>query len=103
MPTMYLLGAGASHAYTESTTGVRPPLASGFFRAYAELPISADHRIQIGSVVNHVRDTYGVPPEEFGGFDQDIEQFMTHLDIQLRYLSVAVGQRGGDAPIGRQA
>ena len=94
MSTVYLFGAGASYSYDASPTGVRPPLANGFFQAYANLQIAEDFDVKVGSIVTHVRDTYGIPLEEFGAFDQDIEQFMTHLDIQLRYLSRMMAQRG---------
>ena len=88
--TVYLLGAGASHSYGESPTGVRPPLARGFFESYSALAIAEDLEVRVGSTVNHVRDTYGLPPEGFGLFEQDIEQFMTHLDIQVRELAQMV-------------
>ena len=89
--TVYLLGAGASHSYGESPTGVRPPLARGFFESYSALAIAEDLEVRVGSTVNHVRDTYGLPPEGFGLFEQDIEQFMTHLDIQVRELAQVDG------------
>ena len=81
MDTIYLLGAGASHSYSESPTGVRPPVASGFFEAYSALDISEDFGVRVGAIVNHVRDTYGIMPEAFDSFDQDIELFMTHFDL----------------------
>ena len=87
MTTAYVLGAGASHAYEVSPTGVRPPFARGFFSAYHNLAISKDFEARVGDIVNHVRDVYGLPPERFGEFDQDVEQFMTHLDIQLRQMA----------------
>src|SRR5690606_20011783 len=67
---------------------------TGFFQAYTDLDISGDLEVGVGAILNHVRDTYGIPYEDFGGFDQDVEQFMTHLDIQLRYLAAMMNQRG---------
>jgi len=94
MTTVYVFGAGASHSYVQSPTGVRPPLARGFFAAYSELEISGDLEVRVGDIVNYVRDTYGLPPERFGEFDQDIESFMTVLDLTVRQLAAQI--QGGD-------
>ncbi|MGD0780758.1 MAG: hypothetical protein ABR954_08310 [Dehalococcoidales bacterium] len=88
MKTVYIFGAGASYAYDQSPTGVCPPLARGFFQAYKDLPISEDLEVRVGELINHVRDTYGLSYEKFNSFDQDIEKFMTHLDIQLRQMAL---------------
>lgn len=93
MSTVFILGAGASYGYMRSPTGLRPPLATGFFQSYANLLISEDFEVRVGDIVNHVRDTYGIPPEKFE-VDQDIEQFMTHLDLQLRHLAKIRGSGG---------
>jgi hypothetical protein len=85
--TVYIFGAGASYAYDQSPTGVRPPLARGFFKAYMDLPISEDLEVRVGDLVNHVRDIYGLTYHNFYRFNQDIEKFMTHLDIQVRQLA----------------
>lgn len=87
MGSVFIFGAGASASYSESPTGVRPPLASGFFNAYKQLPLSEDLHVAVGNLINHVRDTYGISWEFFDTFDQDIESFMTHLDLQLRQLA----------------
>ncbi len=87
MATVFLLGAGASHGYDQSPSGVLPPLAGGFFEAYSNLDIATDFDVRVGSVVNHARDTYGIHPAAFGTFNADIERFMTRLDIQLRKLA----------------
>ncbi|MBA7578018.1 hypothetical protein ES708_19874 [subsurface metagenome] len=50
--TVYILGAGASYAYDQSPTGVRPPLARGFFQAYKDLPISEDLDVRVGDLIN---------------------------------------------------
>ena len=87
MKTVYIFGAGASYAYEQSPMGVRPPLAKGFFQAYKDLPISEDLEVRVGDLINHVRDVYGLPYDEFNRFNQDIERFMTHLDIQVRQMA----------------
>lgn len=86
--TVYIFGAGASYAYAQSPTGVRPPLARGFFQAYKDLPISEDLDVRVGDLINHVRDVYGLSYDNFNRFNQDIEKFMTHLDIQVRQMAL---------------
>ena len=87
MKTAYIFGAGASHAYDQSPTRVCPPLARGFFRTYKDLAISNDLEVRVGDLLNHVRDTYGLSYDNFNRFNQDIETFMTHLDIQVRQMA----------------
>jgi hypothetical protein len=87
MKTAYIFGAGASYAYDQSPTRVCPPLARGFFQAYKDLPISEDLEVRVGDLLNHVRDTYGLSYDYFNRFNQDIETFMTHLDIQVRQMA----------------
>ena len=81
--TVYLLGAGASHGYAQSETGVRPPLATGLFEAYSQLDISGDMGVKVGWLVNYVRDMYGVPVERFGSFKMDAEAFMSSLESEV--------------------
>jgi hypothetical protein len=90
MATTYVLGAGASFAYRESRTGVRPPLARDFFRTYAELDISEDFHVRVGDIVNFVRDRYGIPRERFNEFNEDAEAFMTLVDGELNSLASQV-------------
>ena len=103
--TIYVFGAGASHAYDQSPTSVLPPLAKDFFQAYSQLEISADFEVRVGAVVNYVRDIFGIPQEDFGNFDQNIEQFMTQLDLQTRFLAtkMAEGERRFSCPPSRTA
>ena len=84
MPTTYILGAGASHSYDVSPTGVLPPLSKGFFRAYCDLDISGDVEVRVGDIVTYVRDEYGIPMGQFCTFNEDAEQFMTRLDRFVR-------------------
>jgi hypothetical protein len=80
---VYLLGAGASRGYDASPTGVRPPLATGLIAAYPALAVSGDIDVKVGTLVNYVRDYYGIPPAEFASFDMDAEQFMTDLRVRI--------------------
>ena len=69
MSAVFILGAGASYGYVRSPTGLRPPLATAFLQSYTNLPISEDFEVRVGSIVNHVRDTYGIPSAKFGMID----------------------------------
>ncbi len=91
---VYILGAGASHAYDRSIFGVRPPVARGFFNAYHELPISGDFDVKVGAIVNFVQDHYGIAPHEFYIFDEDVELFLVRLEefISPLYDKVAKGE-----------
>ena len=42
--------------------------------------------------MNYVRNTFGIIPENFGQFDQNIEQFMTQLDLHVRFLSTKIAE-----------
>lgn len=97
MPTAYIFGAGASHSYKDSPSGVRPPLASGFFDAYGRLKISEDFEVRVGDLVNYVRDRKDVPPEQFAKFKPNIEEFMTEVDELVQVHAACISQREGNA------
>jgi len=83
---VYILGAGASHAYDRSIFGVRPPLARGFFNAYHNLPISDQFDVKVGNIVNFVRDVHGIPPHEFSNYVEDVEAFLVRVDGMVQDL-----------------
>lgn len=87
MENAYIFGAGASYSYSESPTGVRPPLASDFFQAYCKLNISADFDVRVGDIVSYVKDEYGIPYAKFCSLTEDAESFMTRLDSYVRELT----------------
>jgi hypothetical protein len=93
MNTVYLLGAGASHSYTGSYSGVRPPLANDFFRTYTQLPISEDFEVRVGDIINYIRDVHGISWQEFDNFNMNAEAFMTELDDNVRVLADKVRLR----------
>lgn len=79
----FLFGAGASHSYNQSPTGVAPPLAGSFFPAFRSLDIAADRFVRVGSIINYVRDTRGLDPIEFGSWTENIEDFLTEIDERI--------------------
>jgi hypothetical protein len=91
MPNTYIFGAGASYSYDVSPANVRPPLATGFFKAFCDLDISGDIEVRIGDVISYVRENYGIPDEFFCTLAEDAETFMTRLDGYVREVASAVG------------
>ena len=92
----FLLGAGASHAYVDSPSGVRPPLARGFFEAYCALPLSQDLHVLVGFTVNYVRDTRSLDPVNFCSWNENIEDFLSEIDSQLSDASRLESMDFGD-------
>jgi hypothetical protein len=86
---VFLFGAGASHSYSESPTGVRPPLAKNFFKAFNDLDISGDSYVRIGDVVNYVRDRRHVVVEKFINFNEDIETFLSEVEARIHTPAAA--------------
>ena len=75
----YVLGAGASRAYSQSPTGQRMPLAHDVFQVFSELNISANPWVLIGDIIAYVSESRGIAPEEFGSFNNDIEEFYSEV------------------------
>ena len=82
-----VLGAGASCSYTDSPTGQRPPLANQIIPTYFNLDISENRFVLVGNIVNFIRDTKGIPPEEFSSWRDDIERFLTEIDQEIVSLA----------------
>lgn len=80
MRRVILLGAGASHSYSQSPYGVQPPLSNGFFTTYFHLPISGDLQVHVGDIANYIHEYLGLPLREFPKFETNAEEFMTRLD-----------------------
>ena len=87
MNVTYLLGAGSSHTYNSSASGIQLPLANDFFSTYSNLPISEDFDVRMGDIANYVRDVHGIPWERFNSFNMNVEAFMTELDEKIRLLA----------------
>jgi hypothetical protein len=84
--TFWLFGAGASHHYSLNPFGVPVPLASGFFRAYHQLPISQGFDSYVGPFNNFLETYRGVTAETIGDFDENIEAFMTSVESELERI-----------------
>ena len=97
MSITYIFGAGASYSYDASPTNVRPPLATGFFKAFCELDISGDIEVRIGDVVSYVRENYGIPDELFCTLAEDAETFMTRLDGYVKEVTSIIGNEKFDS------
>jgi len=78
-----VLGAGASCSYSESPTGLKPPLAREILQTYTRLDISENRYVLVGHLVNYVRDTRGVPSNQFGSWDEDLEAFLSEVDLGI--------------------
>jgi hypothetical protein len=83
-----VLGAGASCSYSESPTGLRPPLAKEIIKSYGKLDISENRYVLVGHLINYVRDTRGVLPSEFGSWDEDVETFFSEVDEEVSQLAL---------------
>ena len=87
-----VLGAGASCSYTDSPTGQVPPLANQIMQTYFNLDISENRFVLVGNIVNYVKKTKGIRPEEFPSSIDDIERFLTEIDEEI--VSLAPSLKG---------
>lgn len=81
---IYLLGAGASRGYDESPTGLRMPLARDLFQVFSKLAINSNPWVLTGAIINYVSSSRGIPPQDFSGFADDIEEL--HSEVQSRLI-----------------
>lgn len=85
-----VLGAGASCSYLKSSTGLRPPLAREIISTFNKLDISENRFVLVGHIINYVRDTRGVPPSDFGSWDEDLESFFSEVDEEVAVMAEKV-------------
>jgi hypothetical protein len=81
----YIFGAGASKCYSDSPTGQKMPLAAEFFKIFNKLKISSNPWVLVGSVINYVRDNYGIEPIDFVNFNENIE--LIHSEIHEKFIN----------------
>lgn len=83
-----VLGAGASYSYSDSPTGLRPPLAREILSTFHKLGISENRYVLVGHLINYVRNTRGVRPDEFAFWDEDLESFFSEIDEEVTKYAV---------------
>jgi hypothetical protein len=88
-----VLGAGASCSYTDSPTGLKPPIAKDLISTFFNLEISTNRYVLIGQIINYVRDTVGIAPVAFATWTDDIERLLTDIDEKFNNLSLLVRKR----------
>ena len=84
MNRVFVLGAGFSKCYRQSKTHVQMPLARDFFPTFNKLDISTNLWVKVGRIVNYVRNTRGIAPEQFSSFNEDIELLHSEIEDKLR-------------------
>ena len=55
--TLWIFGAGASYHYDLNTSGVRVPLANGFFDAFNKLPTSRGFNAHVGPLIQYLGES----------------------------------------------
>jgi hypothetical protein len=79
----FIIGAGASKAYTSSPTGCSMPIANDFFNTFQNLNISSDLRVLIGDIINIGKEDFNINVDNFFSSSFDIEYFHTHVEKKL--------------------
>lgn len=79
----FIIGAGASKAYSESPTNCRMPISNDFFQTFNKLDISNDLRVLIGDIINICKEDFDIDVMDFHTFSFDIEEFYTHIEQKL--------------------
>lgn len=92
---VFLLGAGASKAYTNSKYNISMPMAKDFFQTFLKLDISSNPYVLIGDLVNYIRDNYGIKVEDFYSFNMDIEE--VHSVIYEKLIKILT-KYDGESP-----
>lgn len=91
--TAWLFGAGASHHYDLNRFGVQIPLASGFFEAFNQLPTSQGFGAHIGPLISFLEHYRGVAPDRLASWNENIENFMTSIELKLEELKAKKKRR----------
>jgi hypothetical protein len=80
---VYLLGAGASKAYSESPTGQRMPIARDFFETFHELSISQNPWVLLEGLIGYLEHEKGVPSAyEYLSSGIDIEALHSEIEVE---------------------
>ena len=79
----FIIGAGASKAYSESPTNCRMPIANDFFQTFNKLNISNDLRVHVGDIINICKEDYKIDVMDFYNLSFDIEEFHSYIEQKL--------------------
>ena len=79
----FILGAGASKAYSESPTNCRMPIANDFFQTFNKLNISNDLRVHVGDIINICKEDFKIDVMDFYNLSFDIEEFHSYIEQKL--------------------
>ncbi|MFA6188334.1 MAG: hypothetical protein WC680_03545 [Sulfuricurvum sp.] len=79
----FIIGAGASKAYSSSPTNCTMPIANDFFNTFQTLDISGDLWVLIGDIINIGKEDFNIDINDFFTSSFDIENFHTHVEKKL--------------------
>lgn len=79
----FIIGAGASKAYSSSPTNCTMPIANDFFNTFQNLDISDDLWVLIGDIINIAKQDFDIDINDFFTSSFDIEDFHTHVEEKL--------------------
>jgi hypothetical protein len=91
--TAWIFGAGASHHFDLNPFGVPVPLATGFFKAFHALPTSQGFNAHVGPLMSFLEHYRGILAGQISGFDENIEDFMTSVELDIEKLRKRIGKR----------
>lgn len=79
----FILGAGASKAYSDSPSGLRMPLATEVFKTVHNLEDVHQPWVLTGNILNYARKKWGVSILEVFSNNYDIEAFHSEIEADL--------------------
>ena len=79
----FIIGAGASKAYSESPTNCRMPIANDFFQTFNKLNISNDLRVHVGDIINICKEDFKIDVMDFYNLSFNIEEFHSYIEQKL--------------------
>lgn len=82
---LFILGAGASKAYSQSKTGVRMPIACDFFDTFDKLKISENPWVLQGDIGRYIIEKYKTDPYTYLRSGIDIEDFHSTVERDLSH------------------
>lgn len=80
---LFILGAGASKAYSESKAKVRMPIACDFFDTFDRLEISNNLWVLQGQIHLYVMDKFNADPYSYLRSGINIEDFHSSIEADI--------------------